>query len=79
MLLAILTSSSAEAEGSWLSWSLEQAGHVSREAGSALYRGVKDLACIKLECCNQDWSESVRGYLLSRDKNRINFLKINQF
>ena len=60
VLLAILTSSSAEAEGSWLSWSLEQAGHVSREAGSALYRGVKDLACIKLECCNQDWSESVR-------------------
>ena len=62
VLVTIFTSSSraSEAGGSWLSWSLEQAGHVSREAGSALYRGVKDLACTKLECCNQDWSESVR-------------------
>ena len=57
VFLSIFTSRSAEAGGSWLSWSLEQAGMVSREAGSALYRGVKDLACLKLECCNQDWSE----------------------
>ena len=58
MLLAILTSSSAEDGGSWLSWGLEQAGQVSREAGGALYRGVKDLACLRLECCNQEWSKS---------------------
>ena len=58
VLLTLLTSSSAEPGGSWLSWSLEQAGQVSRDAGSALYRGVKDLACTKMECCNQDWSKS---------------------
>ena len=58
VLVTIYRCSSSELGGSWLSWSLEQAGQVSREAGSALYRGVKDLACLKLECCNQDWSKS---------------------
>ena len=59
VLLTILHCGCSQAGGSWLSWSLEQAGQVSREAGSALYRGVKDLACLKLECCNQDWSKSL--------------------
>ena len=58
LLMMISHCESSELGGSLLSWSLEQAGKVSREAGSALYRGVKDLACLKLECCNQDWSKS---------------------
>ena len=58
LLMMISHCESSELGGSLLSWSLEQAGKVSREAGSALYRGVKDLACLKLECCNQDWRKS---------------------
>ena len=27
----------------------------AKEAGSALYKGVKELACLKFECCNTDW------------------------
>ena len=56
LLLIILLASQSRCESwSWLDWSLEQAGQASREAGSALYRGVKELACLKVECCNQDW------------------------
>ena len=58
VLVSILQPGCCETDGSWLSWGLEQAGQVSREAGGALYRGVKDLACLRLECCNQEWSKS---------------------
>ena len=54
-LSLFLLSGAGGDSGSWLSWSLDQAREASREAGSALYRGVKELACLQVECCNQDW------------------------
>ena len=54
-LVLLLLSRAGGDPGSWLSWSLTQAREASREASTALYRGVKDLACQRLECCNQDW------------------------
>ena len=54
-LVLLLLSRAGGEPGSWLSWSLTQAREASREASTALYRGVKDLACQRLECCNQDW------------------------
>ena len=71
VLVMISHCSSSELGGSWLSWSLEQAGQVSREAGSALYRGVKDLACLKLECCNQDWRPANFSLLASQLENHL--------
>ena len=33
---------------SWLNWSWSQAKTVSQDAGSALYKGVRELACLKV-------------------------------
>ena len=34
--------------GSWLSYTWGQAKHAGREAGNALYKGVKELACLQV-------------------------------
>ena len=34
--------------GSWLNWSWSQAKTVSNNAGNALYKGVRELACLKV-------------------------------
>ena len=36
--------------GSWLSYTWGQAKHAGREAGNALYKGVKELACLQVRC-----------------------------
>ena len=36
--------------GSWLSYTWGQAKHAGREAGIALYKGVKELACLQVRC-----------------------------
>ena len=33
---------------SWLNWSWSQAKTVSKDAGNALYKGVRELACLKV-------------------------------
>jgi len=60
--------------GSWLSWSWSQAQTAGKEAGSALYKGVRELACLKIECCNPSWrpgnwtklSESLEDHLVGQ-------------
>ena len=37
--------------GSWLSYTWGQAKHAGREAGNALYKGVKELACLQVRGC----------------------------
>ena len=56
MLVAALLASAAvvvagEADNSWLA----RAGAAGRQAGTALYQGVQQLACLKLECCTDNW------------------------
>lgn len=41
--------------GSWLAHTWSQAGQASKQASSALYKGMKDLACLKMECCSANW------------------------
>ena len=36
--------------GSWLSYTWGQAKYAGREAGNALYKGVKELACLQVRC-----------------------------
>eukprot|EP00092_Neocalanus_flemingeri_P055137 GFUD01065063.1.p1 GENE.GFUD01065063.1~~GFUD01065063.1.p1 ORF type:complete len:263 (-),score=82.69 GFUD01065063.1:116-904(-) len=55
LCLAILGVCVESDAGSWLVSSWSQAGQASRQAGSVLYRGMKDLACLKLECCSASW------------------------
>jgi len=55
LLVVVLLSTVAGEAGDWISWSLSQAKEASIEASSALYRGVRELACLQVECCNQDW------------------------
>ena len=71
VLVLIVQPGCCETDGSWLSWGLEQAGQVSREAGGALYRGVKDLACLRLECCNQDWRPANFSLLASQLESQL--------
>jgi len=40
---------------SWFATTWSQAGQAGRQAGSALYKGMKDLACLKVECCSPNW------------------------
>jgi len=40
---------------SWFSTTWSQAGEASKQASSALYKGMRDLACLKMECCNNNW------------------------
>jgi len=44
-----------QSTGSWFSDTWNQAGLASRQASSAIYRGMKDLACLKVECCSASW------------------------
>jgi len=39
----------------WLAETWSRAGEASKQASSALYKGMKDLACLKVECCSEDW------------------------
>jgi len=55
VLLSILAPAVTSDAGSWLESTWTQAGQASRQAGSALYRGMKDLACLKMECCSASW------------------------
>jgi len=41
--------------GSWISYTWNQAQHAGAQAGNALYKGVKELACLKVECCSISW------------------------
>jgi len=41
--------------GAWWSDTWQTAGHASQQAGSALVRGMKDLACLQVECCTSSW------------------------
>jgi len=41
--------------GSWFADTWSQAGQASKQASSALYKGMKDLACLKMECCSSNW------------------------
>lgn len=40
---------------SWWSDTWFSAGQASQKAGSALFRGMKDLACLQVECCSPSW------------------------
>jgi len=40
---------------SWWSDTWTSAGQASQKAGSALFRGMKDLACLQVECCSPAW------------------------
>jgi len=40
---------------SWFADTWSQAGQASKQASSALYKGMKDLACLKMECCSPEW------------------------
>jgi len=40
---------------SWWSDTWSSAGQASHQAGSALFRGMKDLACLQVECCSPSW------------------------
>jgi len=55
LLLAILQASFIVSSWSWLYDSWGNAGKASRQATSALYQGVRDLACLQLECCSSHW------------------------
>ena len=46
-LLLLLAGVEADS-GSWLSYTWGQAKHAGREAGNALYKGVKELACLQV-------------------------------
>ena len=51
ILLVVILTFLARAQGdtgSWLNWSWSQAKTVSKDAGNALYKGVRDLACLKV-------------------------------
>ena len=46
---SVLLLAGVEADsGSWLSYTWGQAKHAGREAGNALYKGVKELACLQV-------------------------------
>lgn len=47
--LQVLTGSS------WLTDTWNQAGHASKQASSAIMKGVKELACMQMECCTNSW------------------------
>ena len=46
-IVTFLTGAEGDAS-SWLNWSLSQAKTVSTDAGNALYKGVRELACLKV-------------------------------
>ena len=51
VLLVTIVTFLTGAEGdtsSWLNWSWSQAKTVSKDAGNALYKGVRELACLKV-------------------------------
>ena len=49
LALSVLLLAGVEADsGSWLSYTWGQAKHAGREAGNALYKGVKELACLQV-------------------------------
>jgi len=51
-----LASGQAWAPGlEWLSGTWSTAGQASSKAGSALFRSMKDLACLQVECCSSSW------------------------
>ena len=46
-IVTFLTGAEGDAS-SWLNWSWSQAKTVSNDAGNALYKGVRELACLKV-------------------------------
>ena len=50
-IVTFLTGAEGDAS-SWLNWSLSQAKTVSNDAGNALYKGVRELACLKVTSDN---------------------------
>ena len=48
LLVAVVLSRVGGEAGDWISWSLSQAKEASMEASSALYRGVRELACLQV-------------------------------
>ena len=52
---SVLLLAGVEADsGSWLSYTWGQAKHAGREAGNALYKGVKELACLQVRCTQEN-------------------------
>lgn len=43
------------ATGGWFSDTWSQAGQASKQASSAIFKGMKELACLKMECCTSSW------------------------
>jgi len=55
LALLVLTTKVGGEAGDWFNWSWSRAQEASREASSALYRGMRELACTQMECCNNNW------------------------
>ena len=54
LMLLLLAGVEADS-GSWLSYTWGQAKHAGREAGNALYKGVKELACLQVRCTQENF------------------------
>ena len=46
-IVTILTGAEGDTSA-WLNWSWSKAKTVSKETGNALYKGVRELACLKV-------------------------------
>jgi len=71
LLIACLQVSLIVSSWSWLTDTWSSAGTASRQASNALYQGVKDLACLKMECCSNTWRPANTSLLQSKLKENL--------
>ena len=69
MIVMLLTGAEGDTS-SWLNWSWSQAKTVSKDAGNALYKGVRGLACLKV-------ANLVTSSLMTRKSFRKSFCHLS--
>ena len=69
MIVMFLTGAEGDTS-SWLNWSWSQAKTVSKDAGNALYKGVRELACLKV-------ANIVTSSLMTRKSFRKSFCHLS--